>query len=135
MSQWWEKEPLRFECQADCFRCCCKPGYVFFDNADIKNAAQFLDSTPAEFKSTYLIRENGDWVLEVEDDQPCTFLTREGCSIHPAKPKQCRAFPFWKENLEDKNTWRLLGGFCPGIDRGPMVAVEAIKNFLKKFKY
>ncbi len=26
MTKWWEKEPVRFECQADCFKCCCTPG-------------------------------------------------------------------------------------------------------------
>ena len=30
--------------------------------------------------------------------------------------------------------WRLVGGFCPGIDRGPMVPLETIKDCLKKFR-
>lgn len=135
MAKWWEKEPLRFECQTDCFRCCLKPGLVYFDRDDIKNAAQYLECTPAEFKSAYLKRDSGGWVLEVDDDQPCRFLTTKGCGIHDAKPKQCRAYPFWKENLVNRNTWKLVGGFCPGIDRGPMVAVETIQSLLKKFRF
>ncbi|MFQ5449359.1 MAG: YkgJ family cysteine cluster protein [Nitrospinaceae bacterium] len=134
MAKWWEKEPLRFECQPDCFKCCCKPGFVYFDREDIREISKYLNCTPSEFKSTYLKRDDGDWVIEVENDAPCTFLTCEGCSIHPSKPKQCRSYPFWKENLDSKNIWRLLGGFCPGVDRGPMVPVEEIKTILKKFR-
>lgn len=134
MAEWWEKEPIRFECQTDCFKCCCKPGYVYFDGEDIRNASEMLNCTHAEFKSAYLKRDDGYWVHEIQGDQPCTFLTREGCGIHKGKPKQCRAYPFWKENMDSKNTWRLVGGFCPGIDRGPMILLETIRDLLKKFR-
>ena len=136
MTKWWEKEPVRFECQSDCFKCCVKPCIVHFARADIRNAADFLKTSPAEFKKTYLIRDEGEWVLEVgEEGEPCTFLTDQGCSIHEGKPKQCSSYPFWRENMGSKSMWRLVGGFCPGIDIGPMVPLEAIKSFLKKFTH
>lgn len=135
MAKWWEKEPLRFECQADCFRCCVKPGLVYFDRDDIRNASRFLECEPSEFKKAYLTREAGAWVHQVEEGEPCVFLTPRGCGIHEGKPKQCRSYPFWEENLDTKNTWSLAGGFCPGIDRGPMIPVASIKNFLKRFKW
>ena len=50
MKKWWEKEPLRFECQPDCFKCCIKPGIVRFDCEDIRKAAAYLDFSIAEFK-------------------------------------------------------------------------------------
>lgn len=134
MTKWWEKEPVRFECQADCFKCCCKPGLVYFDREDIKKVSSYLDCTPKEFKATYLVHDDGHWALEVEDDAPCPFLTTKGCGIHEVKPKQCGAYPFWKENLQTKNMWRMVSGFCPGIDKGPMVTLETIKSFLKKFR-
>ena len=135
MAKWWEKEPIRFECQPDCFKCCVKPGVVHFDRKDIRNAADFLGTSPAEFKKTYLVRDEGEWVLEVGDDgEPCTFLTAQGCSIHEGKPKQCSSYPFWRENMDSKFMWWLVGGFCPGIDVGPMVPLETIKSFLKKFQ-
>ena len=90
MKKWWEKEPLRFECQPDCFKCCAKPGIVHFDREDIRQAAAYLDFSIAEFKKTFLIRSDGEWVLEVgENGAPCTFLTDQGCGIHKVKPKQC----------------------------------------------
>ena len=136
MKKWWEKEPLRFECQPDCFKCCTKPGIVHFDRQDIRKAAAYLDFSIAEFKKTFLIRSDGEWVLEVgEDGAPCSFLTDKGCDIHDAKPKQCHSYPFWRDNIDSKNMWELGGGFCPGIDIGPMVKIETIKTFLKKFQH
>jgi hypothetical protein len=35
--------------------------------------------------------------------------------------------------MDSKPMWKLVGGFCPGIDIGPMVTLEKIKSFLKKF--
>ncbi len=134
MSKWWKNEPLRFECQPDCFKCCEKPGEVYFDREDIQSAAKHLNTTTRAFKAAYLKREDGHHSLQVTPGEPCTFLTPEGCGIHPAKPKQCQAYPFWKDNLESKSMWQLVGGFCPGIDRGPMVPLEIIKDYLKKFR-
>ena len=135
MPKWWEKEPIRFECQSDCFKCCVKPGIVHFERKDISNAADFLNTSPAEFKKTYITRDEGEWILEVGDGgEPCTFLTDQGCGIHEGKPKQCSSYPFWRENMDSKFMWRLVGGFCPGIDVGPMVSLETIKSFLKKFQ-
>ena len=136
MKKWWEKEPLRFECQPDCFKCCAKPGIVHFDREDIRKAAAYLDVSIAEFKKTFLIRSDGEWVLEVgENGAPCTFLTDQGCGIHKAKPKQCLSYPFWRENIDSKSMWKLVGGFCPGIDIGPMIKIETIKTLLKKFQH
>ena len=59
MTKWWEKEPLRFECQPDCFKCCTKPGIIVFDREDIRNAADYLGVPSAEFKKTFLIQDDG----------------------------------------------------------------------------
>ena len=85
MTKWWEKEPVRFECQSDCFKCCVKPGIVHFDRKDIRNAADFLQTSPAEFKKTYLIRDEGEWVLEVgEEWRTLYFFDRSGLQ-HPRR--------------------------------------------------
>ena len=136
MKKWWEKEPLRFECQPDCFKCCTKPGIVHFDREDIRKAAAYLDFSIAEFKKTFLMRSDGEWILEVgENGAPCIFLTDKGCGIHEAKPKQCHSYPFWRENIDSKSMWKLVGGFCPGIDVGPMIEIDTIKSFLQKFRH
>lgn len=133
MEKWWEKENLRFECQADCFKCCVKPGLVYFDTEDIRNASKILGCTPDKLKSEFLEKEDGHWHINVEGDKPCPFLDFDGCAVHEAKPKQCRTYPFWRENLHNKNLWRLTAGFCPGIGLGPQVPTEEIKEKLEEF--
>lgn len=134
MRQWWEKEPIRFECQPQCFKCCLKPGAVYFNADDIRRAAKSLECSAANFKSKHLVREGGSWLIDVEENRQCPFLTLRGCRIHEAKPEQCQTYPFWQENLESRNHWKLTAMFCPGIDLGPMFPVQAIRKALKIFK-
>jgi len=131
--KWWEREKIHFECQEGCLKCCLKPGVIYFDKADVKNATEFLGCEQEVFVNEYLKKEGKHWELEVEDDQPCPFLTMEGCAIHEAKPKQCRTYPFWKENLRTRNHWKLTAGFCPGIHEGPVIPSEDIRRQLKEF--
>jgi Fe-S-cluster containining protein len=132
--KWWEKESPRFECQPDCFKCCAKPGIVYFDKSSIENASKITNLSTMHFKKEFLKRDDGQWIHEVKDGNPCAFLTLEGCSIHFGKPIQCRSYPFWRENMTSKSMWKLVGSFCPGIDSGPHIAVATIRNFLEKFK-
>ena len=135
--KWWEREEIRFECEEGCFKCCMKPGVVYFDKRDIKHAAEFLGVTAETLKEEYKLSQDsvpGVWELDVPIGQGCPFLIEEGCAIHPAKPKQCRSYPFWKENLSSRNFWELVGGFCPGIGKGPRVAVDKIKTYLREFQ-
>ena len=135
MAKWWEKETLRFECQPDCFKCCVKPGLVYFDAGDIRNASNILGCTPGKLKSEFLEKEDSHWHLNVETDKPCPFLDCNGCAIHEAKPKQCGTYPFWRENLHSKNLWKLTAGFCPGIGKGPIIPPESIKEMLANFDF
>ena len=134
VKKWWEKEPLRFECQSDCFKCCAKPGIVYFDRAAIKNAARIIKISTERFKKGFLKLDNGQWVHEVESGNPCSFLTPEGCAIHNGKPLQCRSYPFWHENMTSKSMWKFVGAFCPGIGIGPSVSIATIRKFLDRFK-
>lgn len=130
---WWEQENIHFECQQDCFKCCSKPGVVYLDPADIRKAAHYLNLKVSRFKSEFLVRENKLWFIEVEENRPCPFLIPEGCALHKVKPAQCKAYPFWKENLETLNHWKLAASFCPGIGKGPRILADTIKKALKIF--
>ena len=134
MAKWWEKEPIRFECQPDCFKCCSKPGVVYMDPKDIRQAAKYLNLTVSKFKSEFLTCQEGLWSIEVEENHPCPFLVDEGCAIHKVKPTQCRNYPFWKENLESKNHWKRTTLFCPGIGLGRELSASFVRNALKLFK-
>ncbi len=134
MPKWWEQEPIRFECQPDCFKCCMKPGVVNFDKEDIQKAAKFLEIKTSGFRQEFLKKDFGVWEMELQEGEVCKFLTMQGCGIHPSKPKQCRTYPFWKENLETRNHWQLTAGFCPGIGQGPVIPPAEIKKALKDFR-
>lgn len=135
MPKWWETEPVRFKCQDGCFKCCMKPGIVYMDNEDVENASAFLEVSPLSFKRKYKLETEtpGIWELEVEEGKACPFLNMQGCSIHPAKPKQCKTYPFWREHLTSGNMWKLVAGFCPGIGEGPKVPKEEISRQLRNF--
>jgi Fe-S-cluster containining protein len=65
--------------------------------------------------------------LRVPQEATCPFLEEGGCSIHPAKPTQCRIFPFWPELLESRREWKKAARYCPGIGKGPLIQIEKVK--------
>jgi Fe-S-cluster containining protein len=58
------------------------------------------------------------------DSRQCYFLNGDGCSIHPAKPTQCRIFPFWPELVESRREWKKTAKYCPGLGKGPLIQIE-----------
>src|ERR1039457_5999654 len=117
-------EGLRFECQPGCTACCEQKGFVYLTEADIPRGAQFLGMTPAAFERKYVYRTKNRRRLRVPRDSQCSFLRDGGCSIHPAKPTQCRVFPFWPELVESRQEWRKTARYCPGMGKGPLIQIE-----------
>jgi Fe-S-cluster containining protein len=62
------------------------------------------------------------------------FLRAEGCSIHPAKPTQCRIFPFWPELTESARKWRQTAAWCPGIGKGELVRIETVRTLAHEMR-
>ena len=65
------------------------------------------------------------------DGCTCPFLEEGGCSIHPAKPAQCRVFPFWPELVESRREWLKTARYCPGIGKGPLIQIEQAREQAK----
>ena len=120
-------EGLRFECQPGCTACCEQKGFVYLTEADIPRGAQFLGMTPAAFERKYVYRTKNRRRLRVPRDSQWSFLRDGGCSIHPAKPTQCRIFPFWPELVESRQEWRKTARYCPGMGKGPLIQIVAAK--------
>jgi hypothetical protein len=125
---------LRFECQPGCTACCEQKGFVNLTEADIPRAAQFLGMTPAAFERKYVFRTKNRRRLRVPRDSQCSFLRDGGCSIHPAKPTQCRVFPFWPELVESRQEWRKTARYCPGMGKGPLIQIEAAKELAAEIR-
>lgn len=116
-------EGVRFQCQPGCIKCCDMEGYVYLTEDDLKKAAAFTAMTPQAFEKRYVYRTRHQMRFRKPRDKQCPFLEEHGCSIHPAKPTQCRTFPFWPETLERKAAWNRTAGYCPGIGKGPLIQI------------
>jgi uncharacterized protein len=120
-------EGLRFECQPGCTACCEQKGFVYLSETDLLRAAEFLGMTPEGFEQKFVYRTKKQMRLRVPRDAQCSFLQEGGCSIHPAKPTQCRVFPFWPELLESRREWKKTARYCPGMGKGPLIQIEAAR--------
>ena len=49
------------------------------------------------------------------DDEHCHFLIGNRCSVHEARPFQCRCFPFWKMMVTNKKNLVRYSKKCPGL--------------------
>ena len=119
---------FRFECQPGCTACCDQDGIVCLNEADLRRAAKFVGMTTAAFEKRYVYRTAHQMRLRKPRDRQCPFLEGHGCSIHPAKPTQCRTFPFWPELVESRREWKKTAHYCPGMGKGPLIQIEAAKE-------
>lgn len=118
-----QMDGLRFSCVPGCTNCCDQRGFVYLTADDLRRAARFLGISAEEFESRYVYRTKYRLRLRKPRDRQCPFLAGSGCSIHPAKPTQCRLFPFWPELVEDREAWSEAGRLCPGIGMGRLYQI------------
>ncbi len=114
---------LRFACQPGCTKCCDQEGYVYLSEEDLKRAAKFVGLSAAAFEARYIYRTRHQRRFRKPREKQCPFLESGGCSIHPAKPTQCRTFPFWPEMVESRREWNRTARFCPGIGKGELIQI------------
>ncbi len=96
---------------------------MYLTEDDLKRAAKFTGMSAKAFESKYVYRTRHQMRLRKPPDKQCSFLQEHGCSIHPAKPTQCRTFPFWPEIVERRSAWNRTGRYCPGIGKGPLIQI------------
>ena len=100
---------------------------------DTPRLAAFLGMSVRAFEKTYVYATKNTRRLRRRDGK-CPFLKLDGCSVHPAKPTQCRLFPFWPELVEDKRALRATARWCPGIGKGEVVSVETLMESARELK-
>lgn len=104
-----------FECQK-CGHCCSGRGGIVLARRDIERLAAWLKMDAADMLSQYAENMGGKPRLRPGQDGFCIFFRAAcGCSIHPAKPDVCRAWPFFRGNLADKLSLDMAREYCPGI--------------------
>lgn len=125
---------LRFTCQPNCSVCCQVEGEVYLSENDLLKAAAFLKMDAASFERQYCIRTRSQLRLRKPEDRQCPFHLNNCCSIHPAKPTQCRAFPYWPELLESEQAWGEAALYCPGMNQGELVNISEAKEMAAEMK-
>lgn len=128
----WYKEGLRFKCTG-CGKCCTgAPGYVWITEEEIMIMAEFLKTTVDIFKKTYVRKVGARLSLNEKANYDCIFLKDKKCQIYEARPKQCRTFPWWQQNLESAETWKRTSLECEGInDSAPLFTQNQIAELFK----
>ena len=124
---WW-MSGVKFSCQSGCGKCCDQPGGIVY--LSIKDAERISnhsglsvdDWLERDARKTY----DGRFVLKSrEDDGICIHLDEnQQCSIYEVRPQQCKAFPWWGENLASDRSWSHVKELCPGIDAEDALVVE-----------
>ncbi len=113
-----------------CTRCgdCCTgvPGYVWVEPTEIDALAKHLGLSVDNFGERYLRKVGRRYSLIEKPGGDCVFFDK-GCSVYPARPTQCRTFPFWRSNLKSERAWDELADECPGIGQGKLFLVEEIE--------
>ena len=105
---------------ADIFICkkcgdCCKGfGGTYVTAKDIEKIAAYINTDSKKFVSDYCFKSGSKLVLAQGADGYCIFWDNL-CTIHPVKPRMCRAWPFIKSVLTDITNWHIMADLCPGI--------------------
>jgi uncharacterized protein len=61
----------------------------------------------------------------------CVFLHDRRCLVYEVRPRQCRTFPWWKENLSNEHSWESVAGLCEGIGpQGKLVPFATIQRIV-----
>ena len=89
-----KKSGRAFACEK-CGECCRADGYVYLKKGDARAAADYLGMKSRDFLKDFTFKEGRFKVFEKIAGQ-CVFLIENRCIIYPARPEQCRDFPFWK---------------------------------------
>lgn len=128
----WYQDGLRFTCTR-CGNCCTgEPGYVWVNDADIAAIAEFRGETVEEVTGVYTKKATRGLSLLEKANGDCVFYDRkQGCTIYPVRPPQCRTWPFWESNVATPDAWQNTCDVCPGSGQGELISAEEIVSRLK----
>lgn len=125
-----------FECQR-CGQCCHGEGGIVLTGRDIDRLAEHLSAqglNKSRFLAEKTVDKHGKRRLATTEGGWCVFYDAEirGCGVHLARPDVCRAWPFFRGNMVDESSWRMIqDDYCPGV-RGE-AGFEAFVRFGREY--
>ncbi len=125
----WYDEGLKFTC-VKCGQCCQINGdyaYVYLTQEEAGKIMNSLEIPRKEFMKNYCSRLEGSIILRFRD-KSCPFLEGGRCTIYRVRPVQCRAWPFWEENLDEWTWHEEVATICPGANRGHCFSAREIEK-------
>ena len=132
----WFKDGLRFKCTG-CGQCCTgTPGFVWVSPSEAIAIAEQLKISVEEFLKKYT-RQVGNRLALLEhrrtnNNYDCVFLDGKRCTIYDVRPKQCRTYPWWPENVKTPEEWKEEAVRCEGINHpdAPLISLQEIQKHL-----
>ena len=110
-------ETPAFDC-AMCGHCCEGKGGIVVSDKDLARLCAHMGVDAAMFEEQWGERRGKKLRVRTGEDGACVFFQQgAGCAVHAAKPDICRAWPFFRGNLVDNESFLLAADFCPGISR------------------
>jgi Fe-S-cluster containining protein len=126
----WYESGLRFRCTR-CGACCTgAPGFVWVNEEEIREIAQFRGITEDEVRLGFVRLVGTSFSLVERENGDCVFYDRDGrgCTIYPVRPRQCRSWPFWDSNLRTEASWQETCKVCPGAGQGDFISAAEVEN-------
>lgn len=104
-----------FSCR-QCGRCCTGFGGTYVTDTDIVRISAYISADPHTFVASYCDMAGSRPVLTQGPDGQCIFFdAHKQCTIHPVKPRMCRAWPFLETLVKNPENWDAMASACPGM--------------------
>ena len=133
MGERWFEVGLPVTCTA-CGNCCKSRGeysHVYLREEEVTAIARHLEMDPVEFVRTQVRVEDG-WISLLPGLSQCQFLDDAGrCTVYPVRPVQCRTWPFWDINLNQKTWTEEVNATCPGSRDGALHGADVVDAIAK----
>jgi len=101
-----------------CGQCCVGFGGTYVTPEDIVRISAHIQADPDDFIPRFCDRTGAGPVLTQGPDGRCIFFDEEKqCTIHPVKPRMCRAWPFLQTVVNHPENWDAMASACPGMVR------------------
>ena len=96
---------------------------------DRQHIASYLSISTKQFTQRYVARTKNKFHFK-QIRPHCYFLKSNRCSIYEVRPLQCRAWPFWPENMKEKIWKQKIKRYCLGIGKGKLYSAYEIDKII-----